>query len=223
MNGVLDADETDVDCDGACGATCATWARCDWHNDCAGAGICAEEPSADDFDAPSTCRPRVEACSAGACGSDLCFSMQTNLDPAGSSDTVVYYCERIAQVGAACRYSDDKDVRTCVAGAACIVDPSELFVERCALANIAPGAVCTDDTCVDGYFCDRSDFGQVSTCEPQRGLGAWCLNSVDCGAGLHCDVFRNARHPLRARRWPHVRNLDRLRLADGLLRHRVGQ
>ena len=194
-NRVQDGDETDVDCGGACGATCAAWARCDWHDDCANGGVCAEEPAAHWTEGIRTCRPVVAACAPGACGDGLCQTMETNLDPASPDAVTVAYCERRAELGAVCRQSGDKDARPCVDGAACAADPVDHFTDRCVPATTPAGAACQDQTCVAGYFCDHSSFGSGATCQPIRALGAACLNSIECATGLHCDAYRGVCEP----------------------------
>jgi hypothetical protein len=183
---VRDGDETDVDCGGSCGASCALGATCGWHQDCADGGICTADPS-DAHDPPATCHARVASCAAGACGDALCASMQTNLDPSSQVDTVVYYCIGRAAIGAVCNRSSDKDVNPCVDGAACAEDAGHPFVSHCVAADTQPGAACSDQTCVAGYYCDHSGFGTGPTCQPDKALGATCLNTEECAKGLDCD------------------------------------
>jgi hypothetical protein len=192
-NGVLDPDESDVDCGEVCGSNCAAGRRCQDHDDCTAEAVCAEGPRTAEGKV-SVCHSRVAACQPGVCGDGLCFTLQTTIS-AGAPPEVVHYCEPRAALDTPCRRQDDKDRPTCVDGAACVEVTSKW--RKCEARTTPLGASCSTgvDTCTPGTVCAADRFGQGIECRAPVAAGGACSMSPACAANLYCDFGSNSCQP----------------------------
>lgn len=178
-DGIRNGDETDVDCGGTCGATCAIDASCASLDDCAPGGICAVLPSTTEVTDASlrTCRPRIASC-AEDCGPDAYCDIFSSDDRER-----ILVCAVRAPIGALCAPTGgtgDEAINPCVDHAACVRDEFPSFDSHCRAA-LPEGAACSDDRCDAGLFCSSG------ACKPLREVGERCLNSEDCATDLFCD------------------------------------
>jgi hypothetical protein len=175
-DGVQGEDETDVDCGGGCGATCAIDDTCVDSEDCAADLVCDGVTEADD--APRGCRPRVDSCVGDPCDDDA-YCAAWSIDP----DTgAIYACSLRIPLGGECRPTGgtgDRAVNPCVDDAACAQDPDDPFAYVCITAQ-PEGAACQDYECADGLGC------RGGTCTPLTPDGGSCLNTSECELDSYC-------------------------------------
>lgn len=186
MDGVLDADETAVDCGGSCGATCNTNDACKVAGDCA-SGICSGTPRVCQPSCAATCSGFCKSCTVpGQTGTCASF-------PQGVADTV-NHCESAAvcDVGAVC---------TATGGKAHFGDPcgqdTDCFNGTCAAGycKLKSGDACAEDAACKSGRCFANvcaACGVDGDCASGRcnaGLclllgGFQCAASGDCASGL---------------------------------------
>jgi hypothetical protein len=174
-DGELGEDETDVDCGGGCGATCAIDDTCADSDDCADGLVCDRVTEADD--APRGCRPRVDSCVGDPCDADA-YCAVWSLDDTGA----IYACSLRIPLGGECLPTGgtgDRAVNPCVAGAACAEDPEDPFAHVGSTA-LPEGAACEDYECADGLGC------RGGTCTPLTADGGDCLNTSECELDSYC-------------------------------------
>lgn len=184
-DGIKNGDETDVDCGGGCGSTCAIDAACLESDDCAAGALCDVAPSPTDSSLRA-CRPHVETCVGNPCAADA-YCRPHTIDDNGA----ILVCALRAPIGATCDKTGgtgDRAVNPCVTGAVCATDPADPFHERC-IAAVPEGAACTSQNCDEGLACISG------MCRPLKAEAATCLNTDECRADLHCDQFRGKCEP----------------------------
>jgi hypothetical protein len=182
---VKNGDETDIDCGGACGASCVKHATCEWDEDCMPGLYCEDNGSPAD-NRRYSCVERVASCAGQPCAADeFCIHYASISDD--DMDINRYYCTRRNPLGSSCGRHYDKDVNSCVEGAACID-------EACAPSRPVGDACEYNSDCGRGLWCDF----ESERCRPQFAEGESCLNSEECAPGLHCDRVSRRCEPRAA-------------------------
>lgn len=122
----------------------------------------------------SACQPIMGTC-FGACGPDLCGSVQCGANEfCDTSDT----CVALENVGETC------DLGGCVDGATCNYDATAMSGTCVADGSVAAGGYCwLSSVCIADHFCDFSD----DTCQPYKQAGESC-DFGDCVDPLVCNV-----------------------------------
>ncbi len=188
-DGLLNNDETDVDCGGSCDG-CAAGNQCDDNLDC-DSGVC---------------NINTLICAVDSCGSGLIDGTETDVDCGGS-------CARKCGFADSCRVGGDCASGECLPGNTCSQDPCSDGAQNgdetgvdcggscqdgCAAGNACVVSddclsgfcqvgtnICVDDHCVDGVK-DANESGldcggpACGAC----GVGQQCLGNSDCGTGL---------------------------------------
>ena len=173
-NGVLDGDESDIDCGGADCAPCHTMSRCYTGADCL-TGFCEDNVCAE--------------VANDACLDGIANGGETDVDCGGSE------CPECA-VGQLCNVGGDCVSGKCSADGVCVEDvaPScgdELLNNEetdidCGGPNCRP--------CAEGQVCERSTDCMTGVCAdgtcgiPKSPIGAACMDSEQCDSGL-CELF----------------------------------
>lgn len=188
-DGTRNQDESDVDCGGACGATCEAGEACVNNSDCAtmdcGGGMCQVIPTCDDgtLNGSETdvdcggpmcmgCATGFDCLGADDCDSGVCRGDSTCADPA-CDDTVMNGDESDVDCGGA-------TCSACSAGGACLVETdciSSICDANVCAASCADAVMNADETDVDcgGGTCDPCTFGQA------------CVAGTDCDS-TECDA-----------------------------------
>ncbi|MBK8252714.1 MAG: hypothetical protein IPK82_08605 [Polyangiaceae bacterium] len=166
-DGVKNGTETDIDCGGACGATCVPGKTCGANQDCAegvcNAGICA----------PPTCTDAVENGSETDvdCGGGACNKCGPNKGCDANTDCAGNQC---TGVGGTC-------VPNCLDG---VKNGAETGVDcggTCGGCMV--GGPCTQDTdCVSTAFCDVN-----GTCSAKKPNGTGCVGNNQCSSAFCTD------------------------------------
>ena len=120
-----------------------------------------------------SCAEGVASCAARPCaGDELCIHYGTT----DENDVYVdrYYCTRRNPLDSRCEPDFDKDVNSCVEGAACI---DEVCVPARAEGNACESA----SDCLLGLYCP------AGRCRPQLAEGESCRNAEDCAPALQCN------------------------------------
>ncbi len=199
-NGVKDADETDVDCGGACGSTCEVGELCADDGDCitltCDGTACIPDPACSDgmkgpgetdVDCGGPCGPTCEtdeACVQGLdCISDFCELSSSTCQEPSCTDGEQNGDETDVDCGGACGAS-------CGTGELCLID------EDCA------SMVCeADDTCSQDPLCTNGmqDNGETDVdcggpCGPTCEVDEGCNNGSDCVTN-DCDANMTCQQP----------------------------
>jgi hypothetical protein len=180
-DGLLDADETDVDCGGSCGATCKAAGpqqKCKVAGDCA-SGSCSGTPLLCQPGCAATCTALCKSCLIpGEVGT--CTSL-----PAGVDDTM-HMCsiQAVCDATASCVASAGKGHF----GDACTQN-SDCFNGTCAagLCKLKIGDACAEDAaCMSG----RCAAHVCAACASSDGCATGVCNAGSCGlpGGASCAV-----------------------------------
>lgn len=127
-DGVKNGDETDTDCGGVCGATCATGKKCTGNADCLS----------------HLCNAMTLTCSAPACDDEVKNGDETDVDCGGA-------CGPTCLVGQAC--SEDADcVGDSCSGSFCLPSCTDGVKNNAETGTDCGGPLC-DATCAEGIAC----------------------------------------------------------------------
>jgi hypothetical protein len=211
IDGIKNANESDVDCGGPDCAQCAEGQVCNVLEDCASgfcdAGLCAPCATNDDCDASSycdatsVCSPRLadgedcdedSDCSSDSCADGVCCDTAC----AGLCEA----CNVVGSVGACTAIPHGLDPSSECAGGACD------GTGACALdagGSCSSPAECLGVSCVDGVCCDSMCVGLCQSCNVAGSLGTCtavpvgtdpaneCVGQTTCDGAGTCTTLSN--------------------------------
>ncbi|MEZ4441201.1 MAG: hypothetical protein R3B72_19025 [Polyangiaceae bacterium] len=200
-NGVLDDDETSIDCGGPCGGCAELGEACDDDATCA-SGHCAAVPGGGGVCCNTACQGTCVACLGSQTGGDdgSCEAVLAGTDPAGeciadidgcgaqgtgcNGDPIAPACN-LQPVGKACSdatcigesYTEAGSCNgagTCLAGA----------TTSCGLYTCADDGGACQTTCADSSDCAPGAFCDGNQCAPLKTLGSACESGEECASGF---------------------------------------
>ena len=162
---VKNGDETDVDCGGACGATCKTG------DDCAVAGDCIDKVCSGPEGGPTTC-------AAPKCDDTLQNGDETDVDCGGS-------CAKKCAPHAGCKKDIDCKGGLCT-GSTCAESCTDGVLNNAEKALDCGGPICAA-TCAVGTPCDVP-----SDCDTAFCVDGFCCDTACNGVCVACSTAKKA-------------------------------
>lgn len=205
LNGVQDADETDLNCGGADCAPCGNGDGCVDADDCS-SGFCDAAQNPDVCAACTTDSQcdNTEWCNAGVCTTDKTTGQACNTDASGTpaSECASGFCEETSGGFVCCNIDCEDPCRSCLGAdtggttgqcgnVTAGIDPRDECADtECTTGVCAAGATCGNESagtdCGTGPACSGDDLKTQDEC---NGSGTCTAQTaMDCPGEYNCDA-----------------------------------